>query len=171
MFKPGQIGFVMHHDNLISKVIAWFMGSKWSHSFLVIGEFHGRTLICETSDFHVTISDLDKYLLDRRCSVEVRGHGDLDKDSLRAMYSVVHEMNGEMYGYLQLASLGIRRVLKRINIRIPNLVKWGLVCCAVPIYALEVTPLNLGVSAESIDTEELYQATQAWDLIYLKVTK
>jgi hypothetical protein len=171
MFKPGQIGFIMHNGNWISKAIAWVMRSKWSHSFLVLGEFQGRFLVCETSDFQVTINNVERYIEDPNCSMEVYELGELDEADILKMSGAVDKMNGELYGYLQLFSLGVRSFFSLFDISVHNFIHQGMVCCAVPIYGLLPTSLNLQVDPESINTEELYQVVKSKaKMVYAKRT-
>lgn len=157
--KTGDIVFVMHHDNIISKTIAKAMGSKWSHSALVYGNMNGRALLCETSDFEVTLNWFDRYLKDKNVSLEVYRHKD-HYNVINGNEEVIQDMCdsilGKMYGYLQLISLGVRRLFK---LRIPNFISSGLVCCHVIGYGLNIikdSGLD-GIDPESFDTEELYQ--------------
>lgn len=151
MFKPGDIGFV-HNGVLISKIISGAMGSKWSHSFVVIGEVHGVVMVVETSDYEVTIGPLYRYLDGRPLSIyRLENISDASR-SLICKRGL--ELLGVRYGYAQLISLGIRRLLRKFGININNFIRAGLVCCAVPLYAYESI---LGIDPESIDTEDLYQ--------------
>lgn len=156
--KPGDIGFVMHKKNWISKTIAWFMSSRWSHTFMIydIGQY--GIYIIETTDFEVTISPLTKYLTDRTCDVEIF-KADISEDEQRDIILGSGPLIGTIYGYLQLLSLGIRRILKRVGIHIGNFLRVGVVCNHVPLYGYTRTKIERlgGIDPESIDTEELYQ--------------
>lgn len=151
MFKPGDIGFV-HNGAVISKIISWAMESKWSHSFVVIGEVHGVMMVLETSDYEVTIGPLSRYLDGRPLSIYRLEELDEDERSIVCIKGL--NLLGSKYGYAQLISLGIRRLLRKFGININNFIRSGLVCCAVPLYAYEFI---LGVDPESIDTEDLFQ--------------
>ena len=48
--EVGDIVFVMHTKNWISKLFAGVMGSKWSHSALVYGKLNGELVLLETND-------------------------------------------------------------------------------------------------------------------------
>lgn len=173
--KTGDIIFVMHNDNLISKLIAKAMGSKWSHSALVYGNMNGRALLCETSDFEVTLNWFDRYLKDKNVSLEVYRHKD-HYNVINGNEEVIQDMCdsilGKMYGYLQLISLGIRRLCK---LRIPNFIYSGLVCCHVVGYGLNVIKDSGfdGIDPESFDTEEMYQMikSKGWIEIFRKERK
>ena len=152
MFKSGDIGFVMNKA-VISKIIAKFMGSRWSHSFMVVGKINGVTMIIETTDFEVIISPIDEYL-DGRDLVVFRNKKVKSKQIAKQSFKLVKTR----YGYLQLLSLGLRRLLMKVGIKIKNVVRSGLVCCAVPLYAYQKSDTDLAaIDPESIDTEELYQ--------------
>lgn len=155
--RPGDLGFVMHHDNTLSRVIAWFMGSRWSHSFIVYGELYGKTLVVECSDFEVVISTLDRYLDDENVSMEI--WLPITQESGEKAAAQAQACEGTIYGYLQLFSLAIRRILMRINIRIPNFIRQGMVCTAVPIsgwFGSNFEPLGK-LDPESVDTQDLYE--------------
>ena len=151
MIKEGDIGFV-HNGAVISHLISWAMGSKWSHSFVVIGEVHGVVMVVETSDFEVTIGPLSRYTDGRPLSI-YRIDG-LSEEDVSTVCKRGLSLLGVKYGHAQLLSLGIRRLLRKIGINIGNFIRSGLVCCAVPLYAYEFI---LGIDPESIDTEDLYQ--------------
>ena len=68
--KPGDVCFVMHNDSWLSRAIAWFMGSQWSHSFIVLEVAADRTYIMETSDYTVTFGHLERYLQDPNVTLE-----------------------------------------------------------------------------------------------------
>jgi len=57
-----------------------------------------------------------------------------------------------------------------VGIKIKNIVRSGLVCCAVPLYAYQKSNTNLAsIDPESIDTEELYRVilnSKEWENIY-----
>lgn len=148
-YKSGDVGFIMHHDNPISKVIAWFMGSKWSHSFLVLEQTESRTYILETSDFEVCISTIDKYIADKNVTMEVWRRTDAGTSAEKAM-----PLLGEVYGYPQLLSLGLRRLLMRIGIHIQNFFHVSVVCCGVPLTGYQWL---FGIDPKSIDTQEFYE--------------
>lgn len=151
MFKPGDIGFV-HNGAIISKIISWAMESKWSHSFVVIGEVHGVMMVLETSDYEVTIGPLSRYLDGR--PLEIYRNESLSEEARSLICTRGLSLLGNKYGYTQLISLGIRRLFRKFGININNFIRSGLVCCAVPLYAYFFT---LFIDPESIDTEDLYQ--------------
>jgi hypothetical protein len=167
---PADIGFAMSVDSWLSKTIAWFMGSRWSHTFMIAGSMHGQDMTVETSDYEVYAAPMIDHYGPRkrtaiyRCKV-------LDDETRKAIVLKSMSHIGETYGYLQLLSLGLRRLLMRAGIRIPNFFRQGLVCCAVPLYGYKestVHPLSI-IDPESIDTEELYQIisnSPHFELIY-----
>lgn len=164
-FKAGDIVFVMHHGNIISKIIAKVMGSKWSHSAIVYGEAFGKTMLCETSDFQVNLDYLDRYIEDPNCSIEVYRKAGISASGPK-IRSNCDPMLGKMYGYLQLLSLGIRRLLR---LKIKNFIHQGVVCCHVISYGLkDVDPYFTKIEKESFDTEELYSimAKFKYDKVY-----
>lgn len=157
---PGDVGFLMHHDNWISKAFAWFMESKWSHSFLIHEVTDRLIYTSETSDFEVVIHCFDKYLEDPNCSIEVwRLEGLSEEKRVEIADLALKENLGQTYGYLQLFSLGLRRLLMRIGIKIPNFIRSGLVCCHHVLYGYTLAKIAgfEALDPEAIDTEEMYQ--------------
>ena len=143
-YEYGDVGFV-YNGALISKIMRFVMGSKWSHSFMVIGELNGEIMIQETSDFEVTISGLDKYLDGRPCEIY------RVNQSIKLLPTMW--MQGLGYGYSQLISLGLRRLLYKI-VKLPNFFQRGIICCQIPMYAYKE---HFGFHYKSLDTEEFYQ--------------
>lgn len=163
--KPGDIGFIMHRDSWLSKAIAWFMGpsftkpSRWSHTFMVLDPDEDRVYLSETSSFEVWIGDLTTYLKNPNAEFEIYTPKLLSDAQRKQVALKAHENFGEVYGYLQLLSLGIRCILKKMHIRIPNFIKAGIVCSHNVVYGYQSTdiPEISGIDPESLDTEDLYQ--------------
>lgn len=156
---PGDIGFIMHHDNPISKAIAWFMGSKWSHSFLVKESAEQDTYLIETSDFHVTIGTLEAYLKDANVSMVIFSPDATEEQRLN-MIAAAKPHIGTVYGYFQLLSFALRAILGWVGIKIGNFIRMGEVCTATPLRAmatLKQYPKTYNMDPESIHTEEFYQ--------------
>jgi hypothetical protein len=127
MLKTGDVGFVIDRNSKLSKTIAWFMKSRWSHSFIVLGEFKGETLIAETSNFEVMISTLSRYESDPMCSMEIYSQSSLSDEDRET--SVVES----------------EKILKTTRYPVPL---YGLTKCK--------SSSLFGIDPESIDTEELY---------------
>lgn len=162
--KPADIGFVMNHGNLISRTMATFMGAPWGHTIMIMGQDQeGRTLTLETSDFEVAIDILDERLKNPTVSVKVFDLGLSDEDRKLVVEEALKN-KGKVYGYLQLISLGLRCLLRRVNIKISNFIRIGLVCTAVPLYGYlaigDRSPFG-GLDPESIDTGELAELIES----------
>lgn len=153
--KTGDIGFIIHNDNKLSKVIAWFMGSKWSHTFIVLEETSLGYLICETSDYEVKYSFLGKYLDDPNVDMEIYSLGDVDNEQM--VYDNCQKIDGQLYGYLQLFSFGVRSLLSRIGIKIDNFVFQGIICCQVAYEAVKGTSIEIKMPKNKFQTEELFE--------------
>jgi hypothetical protein len=169
ILNKGDIGFIIHKKNILSKTIAWFMKSRWSHSFLVMGQWEHKTMLLETSDFEVVISTIDPYLNNPKVDVEIYRSKTIGYNDSFKIRDEGFKIVKTIYGYPQLISLGIRRLLMRIGIKIPNFFRFGMVCCAVPIYGHRVAKSSelYGLDPESIDTEELYQkCKEKMELVY-----
>jgi hypothetical protein len=175
MDKPfistGCIGFAMWNNNRISKIMSWFMQSQWSHSFYIWGFYGPYTILAETTDFEITKSTLDKYNNENAMLEIWEPISDINPLSMAAHGQY---LEGQVYGYLQLISLGIRRILMRFGIKINNFFRVGAVCTAVPIVHSNMEPgikCLYRLDPESIDTEELYQLVKnsgEYRMIYKK---
>jgi len=155
--KPGDIIFVMHHDDLISRTIAWFMKSQWSHSALIIDNGKQFTFTTETNVFCVKHGTLEAYLEDDFTSLEIWSPINLEEKIRNKIAKNSLDYVDKAFGWLQLISLGIRRLLMRIGIKIPNFIRQGLVCDHVILYCYKNYISDFPEDKESIDTEELYQ--------------
>jgi hypothetical protein len=133
--KSGDIFFVMNNKNKISKLIAFVMSSKWSHSGVIYEPARLGTYTIETNDFCVTHGDFDKYL-DPQYSFEVWRAKEIDGVD-NALYATKSQMLNKIYPYWQLISLGIRRALLTMRIKISNFFRGGQVCCGVVINFFE----------------------------------
>jgi hypothetical protein len=154
---------MINRGSWLSKTIAWFMGSKWSHVALVMEQTDRFCYITETSDYEVVVHILDDYISNKDYMFEVYRPINLT-DGMKLFIVTQSLFNlGATYGYLQLLSLGLRRLLMRIGIRIDNFSKQGIICVGHVLYGYyhsNIIPLNM-LDPESIDTEEFYQIVKA----------
>lgn len=162
MFKPADVVFVMHENNKLSKIIAWFMRSKWSHSALVSTIIFNRWFLTETSDVQVYGNFLDKYLNDPECSVMVLRDPNLTEQEREDIGKASTKQYGILFGFIQLPAFAIREIIFRIfKKQVKPFWQSGQVCCHVISYAFRDALGNshfLGrIEPESFHTEELYQ--------------
>jgi hypothetical protein len=158
ILSPGDIGFVMHNENFISKVFARVMKSKFSHCFVVVGRVGEQAILCETTDFEVVLSTADKYALDKNCSVVVFSNNSLNTSEVSTLIKNASALQGTMYGYLQLVSLLLRRLLLRLKIEIKSFIKKDIVCYQVVVKAFKDTKCHVkNFDIQKGDTEDLYQ--------------
>lgn len=158
----------MHHDNVVSKVIAGVMGSQWSHTFGVYEQTARRTMLLETSDFEVGFASFDRYLVKAELSMIVMRPTRMLLTEREHIAELAALQEGTVYGYLQLPTLGLRRGLMRLGMKnVPNLIRQGQVCTAPWLYGYTKSniPGLKGIDPESIDTEEFFQAakTAKWE--------
>ncbi len=169
--RPGDIFFIMHNDNKLSRLFAWFMGSSWSHCGLVYEVTKNRIYTIETTDFEVTHRQLNDYINDHRVNMEIWTP---KKSSKEERKNIVFSANGyreKPYGYLQLLGHGIRRVLMRIGITINNPIRFGTICCDVVLLGYAVSKYKeLHVKIKTIDTQDVYERVKngSFDLVYKK---
>lgn len=158
--KSGDIFFVMHHDNRLSRLFAWFMKSRWSHTGLIfdVTDDARRVYTLETSDFEVTHQEFYDYLKDPNVSLEVWRFTNLNDDEVGEILDAANSVRGRVYGYLQLLSLAVRDIGKRFHINIPNFLKIGVICCDVILYGYGKSKIKeLNIDPRSIETEDLYK--------------
>lgn len=172
-FLTGDIVFVMHTGSRLSRVIAWFMKSKWSHSAIVAGKMGNTTMLCETSDLQSGYNILDRYIDDPKCSVRVYRRP-FTLDEKRIIFNNSKKQNGIPYGWFQLLSLALRRIVMRVTgKRIKNFIRQGQVCCATVGYCLAGSgEFDLAKrDPESYDTQELEDMMQAngFKIVYEKL--
>lgn len=158
IYKPeiGDVVFVNHKRNVISKIFSNVMGSDFSHSGIIYGELNGEMVLLETNDYCVNINYMQRYIEDNNCLIEVlrrvKPMTTLDKGLI-----VDHgkPLIGMLYGYLQLPFLALRRLFK---LKLRNFSRQGLVCCHVIGYCYQgiESPLYK-IDPESFDTQELYE--------------
>jgi hypothetical protein len=142
--KPGDVFLVRSRGYWYSDAIAWFMGpdrngDKWSHTGLVRDKAEDVGFITlETSDYEVTYGSLEKYANNPdKYHLKVMRPKVYTSDIDKALDEVDAQLNGNMYGYLQLLSFALKRLLKRIGVKIPNLIRQGQVCTAVALLFLK----------------------------------
>ena len=147
--------FVMTHGHPISELFSKVMGSKWSHSAVVFGELNNETALIETNDYCVNVNFFHRYIEDSKCSVQVlRRPGGLSIVEKKKVQEQARPLIGQLYGYLQLPILALRRLFK---LRFGNFSRQGLVCCHVAGYSYQSISSPMGhIHPESFDTEELY---------------
>lgn len=153
------------------------MGSRWSHSFLVLeqSQYGADWYVSETSDFQVTVSTLNRYVEGEHKSVEIYNAKGLTPEQMRSIALDSRTRDGMVYGYGQLFSLGVRRLLMRVGIKIGNFIRWGVVCNSHVAYAFKHSGFpEFAGDPEAADTEEMYQAVKAserFELVFSKVYK
>lgn len=167
MFRPGDIGFVLN-NSWTSKIISKIMGSQWSHSFIFVGYIDNVPMILETTDFEVIIAPLSDYMDGR--PIAVFRNNTLNDNERKQVAKRSYENIKTVYGYLQLFSLGIRRLFKKFGIKINNFFRQGIVCCGAAAYGYTGTKTNIGnIDPENMDTEEFYQIilnSTEWDIVH-----
>lgn len=157
--QPGDVVFSFNKHSWISKIFAWFMQSNWSHCFLIVEKTALRTYEVEMANHHVVESVFEEKYLGKDFSLEVWRPTNLDETTLLQIAAVGIAGQNKRFGYLQLFSLAVRRLLSRIGIHIPNFIHWGVTCPQVVLYpysTVQGTPFT-GVPVDQGDTEDLYQ--------------
>jgi hypothetical protein len=141
--RPGDVFLVRSRGYWYSDAIAWFMGpdkngDKWSHTGIVRDRADDVGLLTlETSDFEVTYGSLEKYINNPdKYHLKVMRPKEFTGDIKKALDDTDDLLYGNMYGYLQLLSFAVKRLLKRCGIKIHNFIRQGQVCTAVALLYL-----------------------------------
>jgi hypothetical protein len=157
--RPGDAFFVLHKDNWISRAIAWFMDSRFSHAGMILETTSQRIYTCETSDFEVAYFDFETYLKDPNVSLEVL-RLPVSQDAGLQMAMEAAKYQRTVYGYLQLlVSFSLREIIRKVFHRvIPNFIRQGMVCCHVVLYACKKSglPQLAAQDPEGLQTQETY---------------
>ncbi len=126
----------------------WFMGSQWSHCGLVVGQFEGKTLVIETSDFEVVYGELEKYLDGRKIQFFTVSK---DQNKIDQAIKKAKSLVGTRYSWERLPSWAIKLKLLKC---FPIFPKSNVICTDVPLVAWEDV---LKINPKTVHTEMLYQ--------------
>ena len=132
----GTIGFCTKRANFISKVIRWFTGSKWSHTY-VIRQVAPDILVLEASKFQVQIVPINKYESRKYKNVFFLPEG-YDPAAVDRGLEKAGAKIEQNYGWLQL--LGFIPVIiarRLLGMRIKNLARGGVVCSELVLQFLK----------------------------------
>lgn len=158
--EKGDIVFVMHHDNWISRAIAWFMGSKWSHCLLVIDPSSSeRNYTSETSDYEVTIGWVERYTEDPNVSMDIYRLPALSELEKQTVVSRALSQEESLYPYWQFIALAVRCLFKKVGLKIGNFLPLGYTCNEHVMYAYDEShyPELNHLDPHSMDTEDFYR--------------
>lgn len=159
-FRPGDIFFVISHDNFMSRLIAWFMRSKWSHSGIIVKAGYKNAKLIETNSTKVITDEMYEHIDDPNKSLEVWRHPySEDKGMMAALYA--RDLLDKSYGYLRMLWSAMRQILLRVGITIKCNPIPGTLCDDV----VEYSYMRAGVDIFKddmrwIDTQELYLLIQ-----------
>lgn len=103
--KPGQIGFSYNSTSWLSKLIAFFTRSEWSHTFLLTRPVsHLQTVAVQEANTIVRVVPFGKFYADKveqKWEIwEVKGLNQADMDA--ALSLCFDRYSGVTYGFLQL---------------------------------------------------------------------
>lgn len=162
-FREGDVCFAFGKKSWLSPIFAWFMRSRWSHVFVVREVTPRSTYIVETTSFESAINVIDSYLDASESKLQVWRPTRLTQEQLRAVTDACTAMYGTPYGWLQFVSLGIRALLARVGIKIPNFIRQGTICDQLVLYGYTRSdiPGLAGIDPESVETQELYELVTA----------
>lgn len=161
--KPGDIFLVMTHNFWLSKAIAKVMGSEWSHSGLIYDVSGREPYTFETTSLETTVQFFNDYVNNPNISYEVWSPIEATDEQRLQICEDAKKTNETPYGIMQFISLGLRRLLMRVGIKMPNFIRQGQVCCHVVFKGYNKKGFGeiSEVDPESKDTEELKQMIYA----------
>lgn len=140
--------------------MSWFMNFPFSHSGIVESVHGSKIYLRETSDFDVGLSLLNHYLEDPHTGFEVWSFPEIHDTVRDQMVNRSGQLDGDVYGYLQIVTLAVRCLMKRVGLKpFRNFLKIGTVCCHVVALAYQISGIREMVldDYESEDTADLYQ--------------
>ena len=157
MIQNGDICFTMKHDDWASRVIAWFMRSKWSHSFLFGDISQTRRFIIQANQFECAWGNFKQFQDDPHVSYEVWSPIGASQALREKVVDKVEAEVGECFGWLQFISWSIHCLFERIGWEIPNFIRQGWVCDELVLAGANLYPVLKGIDPKSIHTQDLYK--------------
>jgi hypothetical protein len=152
--KTGDIVFSTNINSKMSAIFRWFLGSQWSHAFIIVEQTATRTYAIQTTSFEIAVVDFElEYLLNSNEVFEVWSCELPEQERIAAVKKVVSKQL-TIYGYLNFISLGIKGLLKKVGINIPVPFMIGPSCFSVLDYAYG------GLFQKGMDTQDWYLAVQ-----------
>jgi hypothetical protein len=161
--KQGDIVFSFRKDNLLSRLIAWFTRSRFSHVSIVHLVGDGYCVISEATIIGIRFNLIDYYLENTKISVEVWNLPGLTDTTRKTIVDSAYNLNkNESYGFLQFFSYAIRALLKKMKINIKNFIRQGVVCNQYVAYGYKKSGISWFdmIDPEAIDQEDFYRLIQ-----------
>lgn len=169
-FKPGMIGFSARQNNLMSKMIRFFIG-RFSHTFVTTLPFGGVPSLQE-AELLIQVVPLTKYTNDKHnpfCLFEIAPEFASEEVINKALLECYEEYAGVTYGVLQLPWFMWAWLNKKIGRDISHSNNWftrGVICSELVYYFLvklgpEFKALVEEYNADVIQPVELYNILSA----------
>ena len=166
MVKPGIVGFSVNRKGLLPKLIKFFTGSRWSHSFLIVNPIYGLESVQEASlvvqfipfDAHYRKNVSQEYVLFAPSGVS--------EEKIEAALTLCYrEFAGVKYGYLSLFWFVYRWLMEKIGVDVRKRKNWmsdGVICSELVFYFLEAlgepfTEILADFNPDTIQPEDLYK--------------
>jgi hypothetical protein len=167
---PGCIGFSGPRTggSLFQKLIKFFTGSKWSHSFIVTLPFAGEDAVQEAV-MAVQVVPLSRYRDDPNCAYEIYRVAVSAEAIPVALEYCFNEYAGIKYGYLQLPWFAWRWINEKIGRDIRKENNWltdGVICSELVYdYLKQLSPYTFellsGFNPDIIQSEDIYRIVKA----------
>lgn len=127
LFPRGAIGFSKKRRNWVSRIIAWFTRSRWSHTFIVFQD-HPEVLVLEAGTYQVQLVPITKYASSSYdVAYFVPEHVPVEQVEI-GIKKAGTKIEAS-YGWLQLAGFIPVVFFKRIlGMKISNPARGGIVC-------------------------------------------
>lgn len=165
LFKKGDICFVMHRDSWLSKAIAWFMSkswtksSSWSHTNFIMHVTDERVYVFESMDAQAGIGWVERYMNNPSVSMEIWSLDVMTDQDREAMVQAALPKYDAWYGFLQLISLAVRGIAKKLGGHVRNFIRQGWVCDELVLDSLKATSVKefQKIDSKNYDTEDVYE--------------
>lgn len=169
--KSGSVIFIMHHDSKLSRLIAWFMGTKWCHSALVVETSRREIWLSETTDTQVAYGAFTRYFYDPNCSFEAFEPLDCTKKEQGKCIEAAKQNVGRLYAYHQLLSWALSCLLARAGFKLKNLLPYGLICNSHVLTGIRCFKSGpfYNIKPQSIHTGQMYELmkkSKAWKSVW-----
>jgi hypothetical protein len=160
LFQKGAIGFSRKKRNWVSRIIAWFTRSQWSHTFIIYQD-SPEILVVEAGMRQVQLVPISKYE-SSKYDVAYFAPDLVHMFKIEAGISKVKGKIEAPYGMLQFVGFVPVIILRRLlGMKIPNPLRGGIVCSELVLqYLREIDPQGKwgGMDKNAVSPEDLFSA-------------
>ena len=158
LFPKGAIGFSLKRRNWVSKIVAWFTTSRWSHTF-VIYQDQPEVLVVEAGTLQVQLVPIAKYQ-SSGYNVAYFSPVAFTPEQIDAGVAKARESIETTYGWLQILGFVPVIVSRRLfGRKISNPARGGIVCSELVLqYLRGIDPGGkwAGMDKDAVSPEDLF---------------